>query len=81
YAHDSIKEAPTNPHLVALKSQIDTLEAQLRNEQMNTVGNVRPNSPMIFDSVRSQLVQDLASSTTKPAALGAEASSLAAAIG
>lgn len=80
YAHDSIKEAPTNPHLIALKSQIDTLEAQVNQEISQTVGKSGGNGPRIFDSVRSQLVQDLASSNAKSNGLGAEAASLSAAI-
>ena len=80
YAHDSVKEAPTNPHLVALKNQIETLESQVSNEVRRTVGKNAGNGPLIFDNVRSQLVQDLAASNARTAALGAEVQSLSSAI-
>jgi len=79
-AHDSVKEADTNPHLVALKGQIDTLEAQIREETQRTAGSGSHKGPMIFDTVRGELVQDMASSQAKSVALGAEVSSLTAAI-
>jgi N-acetylglucosaminyldiphosphoundecaprenol N-acetyl-beta-D-mannosaminyltransferase len=80
YAHDSVKESDTNPHLVALKGQIDALEAQIREETRQTAGRNTHKGPMIFDNVRGELVQDMASSQAKSVALGAEVSSLTAAI-
>lgn len=80
YAHDSVKEADTNPHLVALKGQIETLEAQIKEETLRTSGRQGHKGPMIFDTVRGELVQDMAASQAKSVALGAEVSSLTAAI-
>jgi N-acetylglucosaminyldiphosphoundecaprenol N-acetyl-beta-D-mannosaminyltransferase len=80
YAHDSVKEADTNPHLVALKDQIAALEAQIQEESQQTAGNSVKKGQMIFDTVRGQLVQDMASSQAKSQALGAEAASLHGAI-
>lgn len=80
YAHDSVKEADTNPHLVAMKDQIDALEHQIMDESQRTSGRSARKGPMIFDTVRGQLVQDMASSQAKSIAMGAEASSLMAAI-
>jgi|GEM_PF-64604 len=80
YAHDSVKEADTNPHLVAMKDQIDTLEKQIEEETQQTAGPSVKKGPMIFDTVRGELVQDMASSQAKSVALGAEVSSLTSAI-
>lgn len=80
YAHDSVKEADTNPHLVALKDQIDALEKQIQQESLQTSGRRSSKGPMIFDTVRGELVQDMAASQAKSVALGAEVSSLTAAI-
>lgn len=80
FAKDSVKLAPTNPTMVAAKKQIDALEAQVNNEIHQTVGNAPANGPLIYDQVRSQLVQDLASSRARSAGLGSEAASLTAAI-
>ena len=80
YAHDSVKESESNPHLVALKDQITLLESQIQEESQRTAGRINRRSPMIFDTVRGELVQDMASSQAKSRAMGAEVSSLTAAI-
>lgn len=80
YAKDSVKLAPTNPSMVAAKSQIEELEAQVKSEISQTGGNAAATGPLIFDNVRSQLVQDLASSNARSVGLGSEAASLTAAI-
>jgi N-acetylglucosaminyldiphosphoundecaprenol N-acetyl-beta-D-mannosaminyltransferase len=79
-AHDSIRLAPTNPQLIAMKSQIQALESQIREEIRQTVGKSGVNGPRIYDSVRSQLVQDLTSARTRTSGLGSEAASLRASI-
>lgn len=80
YAKDSVKLAPTNPTMVAAKKQINELESQVKSEILETTGGKANNGPLIYDNVRSQLVQDLASSNARSAGLGSEAASLTAAI-
>ncbi len=80
FAKDSVKLAPTNPSMVAAKKQIDELETQVQGEIQQTVGRGSVNGPLIYDNVRSQLVQDLASSNARSVGLGSEAASLSAAI-
>lgn len=80
HAHDSVRLAPTNPQLVALKQQIDALESQIRDEVRQTAGVNYTNGPRIYDNVRSQLVQDMTASRARSIGLGSEAASLAAAI-
>lgn len=81
YAHDSVKQAPTNPQLVALKNQITALESQIGDEVRQTVGRSgSANGPRVYDSVRSQLVQDLSSARSRSTGLGSEAASLRSAI-
>lgn len=80
FAKDSVKLAPTNPTMVAAKKQITELEAQVQAEIMATTGGKANNGPLIYDNVRSQLVQDLASSNARSMGLGSEAASLNAAI-
>lgn len=78
--HDSVKMAATNPALVALKKQIAALESQINAEVKQTVGGTGGKGLRIYDSVRSQLVQDLSSSRARVAGLGSEAATLSAAI-
>lgn len=81
YAHDSIKLAPTNPQLVALKNQIDALENQLDAEVVQTSGsNEDTKNVRIYDTVRSNLAQMMNEFQARSAAMGTEAASLRAAI-
>ena len=80
FAKDGVKLAPTNPTMVASKRQIEELESQVKREVRETTGGNVLDGPLIYDNVRSQLVQDLASSSARSAGLGSEASSLRAAI-
>ncbi|MCE3236517.1 MAG: hypothetical protein K0Q50_2708 [Vampirovibrio sp.] len=77
YAHDSIKLAPTNPQLVALKQQIDSLESQLESEVAQTSGsNPNTKNVRIYDNVRSNLAQMMNEFQARSAAMGTEAASL-----
>lgn len=80
YAHDSIKLAPTNPQLVALKQQIDALEKQLSAESIQTSGSTDTKNVRIYDNVRSNLAQMMNEFQARSAAMGTEAASLRAAI-
>lgn len=80
YAKDGVKLAPTNPTMVAAKKQIAELESQVKAEIRETTGGKANDGPLIYDNVRSQLVQDLASSNARSAGLGSEAASLTSAI-
>ncbi len=80
YAKDGIKLAVTNPTMQAARAQIQALETQVRREIQQTTGRSSVNGPLIFDSVRSQLVQDLAASSARSVGLNSEADSLVSAI-
>jgi N-acetylglucosaminyldiphosphoundecaprenol N-acetyl-beta-D-mannosaminyltransferase len=80
FAKDGVKLAPTNPSMVALKRQIEELESQVKREVRETTGGSLLEGPLIYDNVRGQLVQDLASSSARSAGLGSEAGSLREAI-
>lgn len=80
FAKDGVKLARTNPTMVASKRQIEELESQVKREVRETTGGNVVDGPLIYDNVRSQLVQDLVSSSARSAGLGSEASSLRAAI-
>ncbi|WP_373531302.1 WecB/TagA/CpsF family glycosyltransferase [Vampirovibrio sp.] len=79
-AKDAVKLAPTNPTMVAARRQIEELESQMKREVRETTGGSPVNGPLIYDNVRSQLVQDLASSSARSAGLGSEVGSLRSAI-
>lgn len=80
YARDGVKLAATNPTMQATRTQIQALESQVRREIQQTTGRTSVSGPLIFDSVRSQLVQDLAASSARSVGLNSEAASLATAI-
>jgi N-acetylglucosaminyldiphosphoundecaprenol N-acetyl-beta-D-mannosaminyltransferase len=80
YAKDGIKLATTNPTMQATRAQIQALESQVRREIEQTTGQSSVKGPLIFDSVRSQLVQDLAASSARSVGLNSEATSLVSAI-
>lgn len=80
YAHDSVKLAPTNPQLVALKQQIDSLEGQINDEVTHTVGKTNSPGLRIYDTVRGNLAQMMNEFSARSVAMGTEAASLQAAI-
>ncbi len=78
YSHDSIKLAPTNPKMTALKQQIDTLETQIRGEIRKTIGSDTKSDNMqhIFDPVRENLVSEMSTSRAKMSGFSSEAGAL-----
>jgi N-acetylglucosaminyldiphosphoundecaprenol N-acetyl-beta-D-mannosaminyltransferase len=80
YAHDSVKQAPTNPQLVALKQQINSLQAQIDDEIAQTVGKTDNKNLRIYDTVRGNLAQMMNEFSARSVAMGTEAASLQAAI-
>lgn len=80
YDHDSVRLAATNPRMVALKNQISTLQKQIQGEVRQTVGNGKDKGLRIYDGVRENLVQEMASSRARAVGLSNEVSSLSAGI-
>lgn len=80
YSHDGVRNAPTNPKMVALKNQIDTLEKQISDEVRQTVGRSGDSGLRVYDDIRGNLVQEMATSRARANGHGSEAAVLQAAI-
>lgn len=69
--------APTNPDMIRLQGQLDSLSKQITDQQILTVGHVaHAQSDFIKDSVRANLVNRLAIADAEAAALQHRAGSL-----
>ncbi len=79
-AHDAVKNAATNPKMVALKDQIATLERQIAAEVRQTVGKGGDSGLRIYDDVRGNLVQEMASTRAQARGHGSQAAMLSSAI-
>lgn len=75
--YESIKLAPTNPKIVALKKQIATIKEQIQKQIKLSIGkHTSDNNVNIYDPVRTKLVLDLVEAQSEYASLIAEKSSL-----
>lgn len=76
-AFESIKLAPTNPKIVALKKQIDAVNKQIQDQIVLSIGkNTKISKVSIYDPVRTKLVLDLVDAQTEYSSLVAEKRSL-----
>lgn len=80
YAFDSIKNAKTNPKMIAQKARIDAIKSQIQHHITLTLGKSGHSSVNIFDPVRTKMVTDLASAKTNLMSLNAEKNSLSSTI-
>lgn len=76
-AFESIKLAPTNPKIVALKKQIEEVKKQIHEQIILSIGkNTKISNVSIYDPVRTKLVLDLVDAQTEYSSLIAEKGSL-----
>lgn len=73
YEFDSAKLADTNPKMVAHKNKINTINKQIKNQVVLSIGKyAKAQKINIFDPVREELVRDLASKQTELMGLQAQ---------